>query len=351
MDSAQAERLIKLMEQSIRLQQKANRQGKETKDNTAAAATGQRWLMVGGLVVWFLVLAIYQGFQAGSKGVQDFLFGADNSDRVEQGEVIKGYEVTSGFGARVAPDGSHGKGSTNHKGVDLATPVGVPLFAVGTSEVTCLEDPTGYGIYATVKSVTTGLEFLAGHLQGCQAGTHTDKQIWGFTGDSGNGTGAHLHWEQHEGGNPVQPQTVFLEWALTGERPNRAVPKAQKGLGSFADRIAAQESGGDPTVVNPIGAMGKYQFMPETLSAVSQRALGRVVSPAEFLANEALQDQLAKAYWADMEPVVKTKTSDPVEQCRMMASYHYSGDIALWNSPAPQGEYPSIAAYTAAICK
>jgi hypothetical protein len=38
----------------------------------------------------------------------------------------------------------------------------------------------------------------------------------------------------------------------------------------------------------------------------------------------------------------------------MLASYHYAGDIQLWNDPKPQwtdeGEYPSVAQYTEDVC-
>jgi hypothetical protein len=53
-------------------------------------------------------------------------------------------------------------------------------------------------------------------------------------------------------------------------------------------------------------------------------------------------------------PQIEAKTADLEQQCRMLASYHYSGDIHLWNDPKPQwtdeDEYPSIAQYTEVVC-
>lgn len=307
------------------------------------------WLPVG--VACGLAIALVTVQKVGNTMA---LFAPGDSNPVKKGDVIQGYQVTSGFGPRKAPDTNKGKGSSFHAGVDLATPVGVNLYSPGKTKVECLEDPDGYGTYAAISSLDKpGLTFEAGHLSRCQSGEYTNGVGFAMTGNTGNSSGPHLHWTQKENGKAVPPIRVYLDWVLTGNRP----PGKAGDMGGFAERIAQQESGGDHTLVNEIGAMGKYQFMPDTLAWVSEKAFGRRVSHEEFLASESMQDKAAKVYWQTAEKEVKAATADPVVQCRKMASYHYSGRIDLWNNNSPQGHapdgspYPSIAEYTAKVCR
>ena len=73
----------------------------------------------------------------------------------------------------------------------------------------------------------------------------------------------------------------------------------------FIRSLGIQESHNDPTVVNPrTGALGKYQVMPQNLTASwdgkvranagwDYEALGRDVTKEEFLANPQLQERVA----------------------------------------------------------
>jgi LysM repeat protein len=56
--------------------------------------------------------------------------------------------------------------------------------------------------------------------------------------------------------------------------------------------IESVGSGGYAAVNKRSGALGAYQVMPANLPEWSQAALGRVVTPAEFLANPSIQDQI-----------------------------------------------------------
>jgi hypothetical protein len=65
-------------------------------------------------------------------------------------------------------------------------------------------------------------------------------------------------------------------------------------VGSFINAIAGQESGGNYGAVNRMsGALGKYQIMPSNIAGWSREALGRSISPQQFLANPQLQDKIA----------------------------------------------------------
>jgi murein DD-endopeptidase MepM/ murein hydrolase activator NlpD len=274
--------------------------------------------------------------------------------KLSKGDKVGAYEITSGFGYREAPTAG---ASTFHKGVDVGTPWGTPIHMVGDGLVTCGEE-SGYGKYAIIKPTNLPYEFLAGHLSMCSPGTYPDGSMFAKTGDTGRGTGAHLHWEQHENGEAIVPTEGYLFWLL-----NRAAPKphghskAKTGwsaIDKFSESIVQQESGGDASVVNEIGAMGLFQFMPDTLAAVAPNCIGKVPTQSEFLADTGMQQKIAGCYWAEVMPQIEAKTADLTQQCRMLAAYHYAGDINLWNDTRPQlthkGEYPSIAKYTEEVC-
>jgi murein DD-endopeptidase MepM/ murein hydrolase activator NlpD len=196
---------------------KLNKTSKGTKDATETASISSRWQATGLLALGTIAMLAYQAvFVEAPRS----LFGGSNTDGgdlISQGDVIRGYTVTSGFGERTAPDGSKGKGSSFHQGIDLGTPTGVPLYAMGKTIVSCQNDPNGYGVFAEIKAVEVGVEFLAGHLSACNAGTYEDGTWFAMTGDTGNGTAPHLHWGQLKDGKFVQPQTGMDSlWETSG---------------------------------------------------------------------------------------------------------------------------------------
>ena len=142
-------------------------------------------------------------------------------------------------------------------------------------------------------------------------------------------------------------------------------PSAYKSAGDGKDfvsryvgAIAKQESGSSYTAVNPhSGALGKYQFMPATLASTAQSCpgVGSVPSVSEFLGSPELQDTIMGCYTTAALPTIQAKSSDEFTQCRMLASYHYSGNPDRFDNTSPQSyagsAYPSIAEYTKSVCK
>lgn len=116
--------------------------------------------------------------------------------------------------------------------------------------------------------------------------------------------------------------------------------------------IIGQESGGNASVVNHSGsgALGLAQIMPENLRPWSREALGREVSPKEFLANPELQlkiiDHKLTEYW---QAALEQAQGDQEEAVQRVAAWWYSGDPALYADMRPQSYngdlYPSIADY------
>ena len=95
--------------------------------------------------------------------------------------------------------------------------------------------------------------------------------------------------------------------------------------------------------------------MPATMVNVAKKCLGTAPSPAAFLRIRELQEKIMDCYLAQGWKQVEHATSDPATQCRMLASYHYSGNPEKYRDTKKQTyrgrPYPSIAAYTKSVCK
>lgn len=130
------------------------------------------------------------------------------------------YSISSPFGLRKSPT----KGaSTNHKGVDLnsSDDFGKPIYAVADGVVTYTGWPgngtNGSGWMVSIEhgaGVVTrymhmaekGSIIIAGEKVVYEAGTHVRKgQIIGYIGETGVGTGPHLHFELMIDGTHVDP--------------------------------------------------------------------------------------------------------------------------------------------------
>lgn len=85
-----------------------------------------------------------------------------------------------------------------HNGIDFAVPVGTPIKSVLPGVVERVKmDPGGYGLYIYVKSIG-GISCLYGHLSEARVSPGTvvdDGTLLGLSGNTGNSTGAHLHYE------------------------------------------------------------------------------------------------------------------------------------------------------------
>lgn len=130
------------------------------------------------------------------------------------GDTIAGYQVTSGYGPRESPCPGC---SSNHKGVDLGTPIGTPVYAPYSAKVECRYNQAS-GNIAHIKPVGGDApEFLALHMHQCWAGKRKSGQLVGTTGNTGNGTGPHLDWRELSQGEYVHPAKEWIAISLTGE--------------------------------------------------------------------------------------------------------------------------------------
>lgn len=153
--------------------------------------------------------------EANPESKQVFAF-SNPGQNLKQGDVVEGYPVTSEMGWRYIFGAKDW-----HEGVDLGTPVGVPLHAVLPVEVTCYSTGGG-GLHGEFTVGTERHMFI--HLQDCTPGFHDTGSVFATTGNSGSRTtGPHLDYRVHDdaAGEWVKPYTNVLRLALN---PNADLP-------------------------------------------------------------------------------------------------------------------------------
>lgn len=113
--------------------------------------------------------------------------------------------ITSRFGGRRSPGGI---GSTNHKGLDIAAPLGTPIYCAAEGTVSFAGRKGSLGNLVIINH-GNGVQTYYGHCskltvskgQKVNAG---DKIA--AVGKTGSATGYHLHLEIHINGTAVNPQ-------------------------------------------------------------------------------------------------------------------------------------------------
>ena len=117
---------------------------------------------------------------------------------------ISGGRLSSGFGGRKAPM----KGaSTNHMGIDWATPVGTAVMASSGGVVTKAGWGSGYGYVVYIRH-EDGKETRYGHLSKILVSSGqkvSQGQKIALSGNTGRSTGPHLHFEIRVNGGAVNP--------------------------------------------------------------------------------------------------------------------------------------------------
>lgn len=137
---------------------------------------------------------------------------------IQEGRTAAGAKVvfpttgtyTSGYGQRWG---------SMHNGIDVANPVGTPIYAVMDGEVISSGPAQGYGNWVRILH-DDGSISVYGHmaadsiLVGVGERVAAGQQIAGI-GNEGRSTGPHLHFEiWPDGANAVDPQAWFAEQGI-----------------------------------------------------------------------------------------------------------------------------------------
>ena len=130
---------------------------------------------------------------------------ADGAIAVPSEKPVRTAEFTSGYGTRTDPFRG---GAARHQGIDLAAPVGTPIFATADGMVTAAGwNSGGYGNLIKVDH-GRGIETRYGHLSAIlvSPGQRVVRgQQIARMGSTGRSTGSHLHYEVRIDDHAVNP--------------------------------------------------------------------------------------------------------------------------------------------------
>lgn len=129
--------------------------------------------------------------------------------------------ITQGFGpTSFAFEAAYAGFPHFHTGIDLAVPLGTPVFAAADGVVALARPMTdasgalvGYGNYVMVQH-DAGLKTLYGHLLaiGVKEGDLVKRgQLIGLVGSTGNSTGPHTHFEVRIDNSPIDPMQLLAQ--------------------------------------------------------------------------------------------------------------------------------------------
>jgi murein DD-endopeptidase MepM/ murein hydrolase activator NlpD len=148
-------------------------------------------------------------------------------------------KISSKFGMRTHP--VHGY-SKMHKGVDFAASIGTPILAAGNGVVEFKGIQNGYGNFLKIRHnniYSTAYAHISKFASGIKIGSKVRQgQVVAYVGRTGVTTGAHLHFELHKHGVPINPQSV--KSTSMGEKLNGNELKKLKTTIAKLDNIIKQ---------------------------------------------------------------------------------------------------------------
>ncbi len=127
--------------------------------------------------------------------------------------------ITQGFGpTSLGIESAYAGFPHFHTGIDLADPLGTPVFAAADGVIALARPMTdasgalvGYGNYIVIQH-DAGLKTLYGHLLtiGVKEGDTVKRgQLIGLLGSTGNSTGPHTHFEVRIDNSPIDPMQML----------------------------------------------------------------------------------------------------------------------------------------------
>ena len=145
---------------------------------------------------------------------------------IPSAEPVLGSNLTSGYGVRSDP--FRGRAAM-HAGIDLAGPIGTPIYATADGVVQRAEwNSGGYGNLVELNH-GHGIQTRYGHLTRSivNAGERVKRgQLIAYMGSTGRSTGSHLHYEVRIDGQAVNPIPFLQSTAVLASVQRRAATMA-----------------------------------------------------------------------------------------------------------------------------
>lgn len=117
------------------------------------------------------------------------------------------FAVTQRYGEKITDP-------AGHTGIDYALYLGTPVLAACSGKVSRVAYlQSGYGTHVVIDH-DNGLQTVYGHLSSVcvKLGSPVSEgQPIGRSGNTGNSTGPHLHFEVRQEGRPVDPELIFRQ--------------------------------------------------------------------------------------------------------------------------------------------
>jgi murein DD-endopeptidase MepM/ murein hydrolase activator NlpD len=133
---------------------------------------------------------------------------------IPTGRPVEGANLTSGFGIRSDPFRAR---AAMHPGIDLAAPLGTPVYATADGVVDRSEwNDGGYGNLIEIDH-GQGIQTRYGHLSQriALAGQTVHRgDLIGLIGSTGRSTGSHLHYEVRVAGQAIDPISLVPNGAM-----------------------------------------------------------------------------------------------------------------------------------------
>lgn len=129
---------------------------------------------------------------------------------------VEGYRLTSSFGTRNDP---FRRGRRMHNGLDMAGPIGTPIYATADGIVGRAQWLGGYGKYVEINHGGE-IQTRYGHMSRIlvEPGARVTRgQLIGRMGSTGRSTGSHLHYEVRIAGRPVNPMPFMTSGAYLAQ--------------------------------------------------------------------------------------------------------------------------------------
>lgn len=142
-----------------------------------------------------------------------------------------------------------------HHGLDYSAPTGTPVSSIGDGKVVFKGWKGGYGNLVEIRHMN-GYKTRYGHLSRFAKGLSAGKRVKmgeliGYVGSTGLSTGAHLHFEMHKDGSPINPLKVKLPRAPSVRTVYQArfkdIADSMVALLSRNSGAVAAEKSGEPT--------------------------------------------------------------------------------------------------------